>query len=401
MKKIRKDVWTVKEDEIIKTQWVNLPMAELLKLLPNRTHSGIERRITMLGLGGLKNRWKPEEDELIKLHWIKHSPEEMRAFLPKRTANAIELRASAIGLAGQKSGLYLWTEQEVSDLKRLWGKVKREEVYATIPNRAPESIQVKASSIGLEGNASLAHQVYTRDETFFDIPNILNSYYAGWIASDGSIIPISQNKVRVEISLQDRDVDMLIGFKNATKYTGPVQDLEASEPRCIMPDQKESVCRPQKRLQILCKPWADNLLRHWNIIPNKSLTYIGPNSSTFENDAAFILGYIEGDGFISVRSLNEKRVVYMGVCGGSKPALKFIQDFFDKHFPSTRYAEIGLDRDKTYRYHIAGDRAIAILRRLHALPVPHLKRKWQNPELLALLYPENIAQTHKSAILLV
>lgn len=276
--------------------------------------------------------------------------------------------------------------------RRFWfnfgGKVKKEEIQKKLPNRNWPAVNRQAAKLKLIGNPSLAHQIYERNESFFDVPNAINSYYAGWIASDGSVSILSGEKMRVEIALQEKDVEMLERFKKESGYTGPIQKLKRRPVR-IGKNKKMSFPQNQVRLQICCKQWVISLLKNWNITENKTLSYIGPNLSTCENNLAFCLGYIEGDGFIGVRNLNGKRVPYFGLYSSSLALMQIIKSIFDKLFPNINSAEIYKTKNSPdfYSYQITGCRAIEILRVLYELPTPHLKRKWDNSELLSFLYP--------------
>ena len=47
-------------------------------------------------------------------------------------------------------------------------------------------------------------RTYNVDDFFFNIPNELNSYYAGFIAADGNIRSVPMNTQRIQVPIYDQ-----------------------------------------------------------------------------------------------------------------------------------------------------------------------------------------------------
>src|SRR3990167_2588137 len=176
--------------------------------------------------------------------------------------------------------------------------------------------------------------IYDYDENFFEIPNILNCYWAGFIAADGCV---SKNNNRITIELDGKDKNHLIQFKNDVKFSGEVRDIK-SNPKSLKP----------------------------------------PNLKNEELIKAFIIGYIDGDGSIVYPSKCKERKTIISI-RGTEEVLKWIKNYFDKWAtPMNSWANLsGVRWDgKTFIYRINRKRAEKVINILIDLDVPKLKRKW-------------------------
>src|SRR3990167_5826866 len=97
--------------------------------------------------------------------------------------------------------------------------------------------------------------IYDYDENFFEIPNILNCYWAGFIAADGCV---SKNNNRITIELDGKDKNHLIQFKNDVKFSGEVRDIK-SNPKSFSPNKIHA------RFGISNRIWKINLFENFNI----------------------------------------------------------------------------------------------------------------------------------------
>jgi hypothetical protein len=110
----------------------------------------------------------------------------------------------------------IWTEEEVKILKENYGKIPYKEIQKLIPNHPFSAIQGKINSLGIS-NREIARLLKVKfpsvkktvffDENFFEVPNLLNCYWAGFIAADGNI---SKNNKKFSIQIGDKDFIHLI-----------------------------------------------------------------------------------------------------------------------------------------------------------------------------------------------
>lgn len=128
------------------------------------------------------------------------------------------------------------------------------------------------------------HSRYLFDEYFFDKPNILNSYWAGFIAADGCIANKkgSGGYNYLSIGLSVKDQNHLEKFKSDIKFSGPVSIDNAG------------MCK----LRIFSQKICDDLSRNFNIIQRKTLILEPPFGLSDECILSYFAGIIDGDGSI-------------------------------------------------------------------------------------------------------
>lgn len=89
----KKGFWTEEEDEIIITNYYEMPMSELVKLLPTRTKSAVHCRIKQLGLSGAPMYKYTEEDiAFVKENYESMSDKELGEVLHRAPASIKEMR---------------------------------------------------------------------------------------------------------------------------------------------------------------------------------------------------------------------------------------------------------------------------------------------------------------------
>src|SRR3990167_7821339 len=88
----------------------------------------------------------------------------------------------------------LWTEAEDNILRDNMGKFSYRDIQKRfLPNRTLAAIQNRLAFKDLwifergKNPQSSEHSRFKCNEDFFGVPNILNSYWAGFIAADGNI----------------------------------------------------------------------------------------------------------------------------------------------------------------------------------------------------------------------
>lgn len=132
---------------------------------------------------------------------------------------------------------------------------------------------------------------FTLDENFFDLPNDINSYWAGFLAADGCI---HRNCVSLEI--HNKDEKHLHKIRSLLNYNGDVSRRK----------NKDLV-----NLSITSNKIVETLEKNFNIIPKKAKVLESPNIYQEHCIRSFIRGYIDGDGcyspkynLISIRGTN-------------------------------------------------------------------------------------------------
>lgn len=201
------------------------------------------------------------------------------------------------------------------------------------------------------------------DDNFFEKPNVLNSYYAGFFAADGNV---AQDKKSCVISLALKDRDWLENFAKDIKFEGEVRNGVAKKKY------------PYSTIDFTSEKIAQDLKRNFSITPKKSLTLQPPKIFNKELIDAFICGYIDGDGCISLTKSKTQLGLTISVLGTLEMCC-WIQKRFSEILNIENVGCIFHNKehkDNTFSYTVADKRAREIFKHFYSLNVPKLKRKW-------------------------
>lgn len=204
---------------------------------------------------------------------------------------------------------------------------------------------------------------YSHNDSFF--LDEINSYYAGFIAADGSITQ-DNTTFRMELAIKDKEI-----LESLTKNLNYNKNIEILSKKCHQfTNKKKNYCR----FSIYSKKLVKQLKDIYNITSNKSLTLKPPNITNFEQKLRYIIGYIDGDGHIGIR---KRKYIYLvlDICG-TKEMLEWVCDILYK---LSNIKLIIKKRKNTNIYHIRGEgnKVYTILKKLNQIQVPFkLERKW-------------------------
>lgn len=196
-------------------------------------------------------------------------------------------------------------------------------------------------------------------DDYFSIPNLENSYWAGFISADGCVYEQGKYK-SVKISLAAKDKNHLISFCEMTGANNPNQSKVSSSSGGIHEALTVSVRNAQ---------WPKDLKNNFNIVCRKTKINKPPNLS-YENSLAFIAGYIDGDGSYSWNSKQNSPTLSIL---GTKEVLEWIQSVIGLT------AKITYCKGCYYTCYIS-NKAIYFRSRYINLSIPLLKRKINNWE---------------------
>lgn len=166
-------------------------------------------------------------------------------------------------------------------------------------NRSEDVIKHKAASMGLveyragTNPRSRKKRKYYVNDDFFKIPNMLNSYWGGFIAADGYIRCINRDNISLSIMLSTKDLSHLQSL---------CVDMNTNKPIHMGTSNEKPVCS----LTIASKQICEDLEINYNIIPRKSLVLEPPSLHNKEMIDSYIRGYIDGDGSVT-RAENRPR----------------------------------------------------------------------------------------------
>lgn len=212
--------------------------------------------------------------------------------------------------------------------------------------------------------------LYSQNNYFFNVPNIQNSYWAGFIAADGCIGNCRGKRFLV-INLKNTDRDILEEFKNQTSFTGNISNGKHKGYGKYIDN---IYCYSTIQIRN-CDQWISDLKQHWNITENKSITILRPNITDINLQLSYIIGLIDGDGHIGIANGKLK----FELCG-TKDVLEWASNILYSLEDNEKYDKLTVYKKKNEKMHYincSSIRAYCLLKQLIEKSTPYkLTRKW-------------------------
>ncbi len=270
-----------------------------------------------------------------------------------------------------------WTTEEENLLRKLAGTMNFPTMQREFfPCKTPISLQKKSIKMGLI--SGFRRKLYSHDDNFWQNPNMVNSYWAGFSAADASL----QKKRRAFIiQIQRGDEAHLQKLLDAVRFSGDIR-YEKTYPTL-------KICS--------CHQWYKDLSEIWSITPAKTFTLQPPKITDGTLIKAYIIGIIDGDGWVSVRRDGGR--LRIGIVNASIDILNWLKCQIESFFPyMDKVAQVDTQPlrirqrkgERCFELCIGGIRALRIYHQLRQLPVPRMSRKWDKPELLAQIEKDKL-----------
>ncbi len=247
----------------------------------------------------------------------------------------------------------------------------------SFPKRSARAVSCRIYELGLKsGNPRTKH---SKDEAFWEVPNPLNSYYAGVLAADGTIATAREV---VQWTCEQTDRPAMEGLVRASRFTGAITDTPRKSP-C-----SENVSIHSRISFSACQKWNADLARNFNVIPRKAHRLAPPAFSSDLLACCYLIGYIDGDGCIHAAKSGDPSISFTSA---SRAIIQWIQTFVESRFPFQVLANpkpnhIRSSSEDTYHHYVVrGMVAAKLFLFLRQLPVPKFPRKWDNPAFLAIV----------------
>lgn len=272
-----------------------------------------------------------------------------------------------------------------TNMKKLWTKEEDQIIIDNYQTTQLKDIVKKylphrtyAAAKRRKLNLKITKRQYTSvNESFFEEPNNMNCSIAGFIAADGCI---STNN-RLIINLSNKDYNFLNNLASKIGYKGKIYVYEKIRTESISYPKKPCFFKA-KYCQLFTwetRKWSEDLKKHWNIIPRKTLVLEPPNLTKLEHILSFCSGNLCGDGMITF-SKNPKYkhpfLIHLYFMGTEK-LMNWIKKTFDKLTPSNTkakvYKKLGAN---VYYFQVTGIRAYTIAKMMLSLDILRLDRKW-------------------------
>jgi hypothetical protein len=204
-------------------------------------------------------------------------------------------------------------------------------------------------------------RVYDVNDEAFHRVTQFSCYWAGFIAADGNIH--SRRPVLI-VDLANKDFEHLEKLKEFIKCTNPIKTT-ASKVR-------DSLFW-HSRLYVTSDQIVKDLYKHFLITPRKSLTLQYPKFKSVNYEDCYIVGYIDGDGYIKMGSKSRIEII------GTKSVLQGIRNRFSVLLSQKQSIKIiKINQRGTFRLIIYGDNARILFNHYSKLALPKLDRKWNS-----------------------
>ena len=198
-------------------------------------------------------------------------------------------------------------------------------------------------------NANRAHSV--DNEYFSNITTVNQAWLLGFLAADGWIEK-DRNRINIELSAVDKEI--LEKIKKEVKIENKILERETNNGFSVVRLSWTSGIQKDK-------------LAHYGIVHNK--TYKEIRLPIFDNNDltyAYILGYFDGDGSISING----NYCRFRICSYRPELLEDINNFLDNH------GTIRQDSRGLWELSISTTYSVPLFKKMYGLNSLHLERKY-------------------------
>ncbi len=275
-----------------------------------------------------------------------------------------------------------WKEEENNLLKQMvpGGRYSFKQLEPFFDKRTAAALQNHSRILQLD-NPHINYK-YKFNKNYFHEPNLMNCWYAGWLAADGSILKREcidgiHYDLAWECHAKDKSIQQL--FIKELNYSSNTLEFLPT----ITPVNKLYEIHSRIRVNHI-EQMADDLKNNFSIINNKTYRLGPPNLSTVELKLAYLAGYINGDGCVHFGTNGQLTI---SMVSSGLEIIKWITNLINSFdFPSPIHRKSNyyqkVNGKNAYLYHLGGVRAIYLFDLLRTIKVPILDRKWNNPQTL-------------------
>lgn len=196
-----------------------------------------------------------------------------------------------------------------------------------------------------------------RHDYFAQIDSPMKAYVLGVLAADGNVLPKHH---RITLELSTKDADLMEVIRDELVPGGAITTRSRRGYDYLI-------------LAFVSRAMIDDL-DALGITAAKSRTIVWPERLPLFFARDFILGYFDGDGYITYQEVSNKPYPYLGFISGSPKLLISIADVIEQHTGVRPGGPWGKAGTGTYSIRAAGKRALIIDEWLHASGLG-LKRK--------------------------
>lgn len=192
------------------------------------------------------------------------------------------------------------------------------------------------------------YRKYSINKNYFDEINTPNkAYILGFLYADGYV---SKGKYRIQLSLQEGDIEILEKIKEELDSSAPLEYREFEKYN----HKYNSKTQNQWNLSLNCKHMHESLGK-WGVVPQKTHVLTYPDFLEKNLHSHFLRGVMDGDGCIHVPYGRNNHSKLVDICGTKmfcEGAKNIIEDILKIHC-SVIKTNPDINRD-TYRITISG-----------------------------------------------
>src|ERR1041384_15895 len=195
-----------------------------------------------------------------------------------------------------------WNQEEDNIILNNWNKVKNiTELTKFFDNRNYNAIKARCAFLKLR-----KCYIYYKNDNFFSIPNLINSYWAGMLSTDGHLRVILRDgyeSYQVQLGLKYDDIDHIKEFQMNANSNHKISIITKNSiiKTNRNPNLENKITTSKMAIIVFtkAKQWAEDLYKNWNIpIKNKTFDLKRPNIKDFHCCLAYLKALLDGDGTI-------------------------------------------------------------------------------------------------------
>lgn len=326
-------------------------------------------------------KWSEEEDSLIFNN--KKDSETWQNFIdreiPLRSYKSLMHRLKRLDILEVRND---WSNDEDDLIRKYYATLSHKDLKNIIPNRNCASIRSRASRLGIKKGT---RYIFTKNDSFFSVPNELNCSVAGTWGSDGCIETNKKGKSnRVMLNLATKDFDFLTKIKNALEFTGDIKNYVHKNKLLVTERNTTVYDRKTSYLQISrAKQWIEDLNKHWNITTQKTYSLQPPDITDLNLCMAYLCGIINGDGSIGVYKKLKYKALRICLLG-TESLLIWAKSVFEEFLGEPLDAKVRRERPgaKIFSLGVCGSNAAKIIEYVNTLDCVFMDRKWKSEAVL-------------------
>ena len=259
-----------------------------------------------------------------------------------------------------------WSKEDDTLLtEKILSGLSHVEAAKFFPDRTWIAVRRRANELKLKSNYHF--RKWTSEDSFWDTPNEINCYWAGFIAADGCITRNGDKGLghNLTIALNSIDREHLERFIYDCGSNNRIFDRYTL-------DKRSGKSHPFSAVHISNIKWKKPLEEIFNIFPCKTFTFKYPELPEKLMEC-WIAGYVDGDGTYGICKGYFKIGAVSAVKATVDRIFKFVYQFAKEKCKNKGAMP---DGKKCFHFGVTGRQAIEASHHLMSLPCPHLRRKY-------------------------